>query len=60
METTGLQTASPILTELKTSEVSLKYACKPSEDFQNLLFIYILKGVSLVSIIEMKTCVNYY
>lgn len=26
----------------------------------DLLFMYILKGVSLGSIVEMKTCVNYY
>lgn len=45
METMNLQTACPILTELKSSEVSLKCAWQSSQDFLNPLFIYILQGV---------------
>ena len=60
METTNLQTASPILTELKTSGALLKCAWQNSGDFLNLLFICILKSVSLGSTIEARTSINYY
>ena len=39
---------------------SLKCVWPSSEGFLNLLFICILKSVSLGSIIEVKTCINYY
>ena len=60
MATTNLQIVSPILTASKTSGASLKCVWPSSEGFLNLLFICILKSVSLGSIIEVKTCINYY
>ena len=60
MATTNLQIVSPLLTASKTSGASLKCVWPSSEGFLNLLFICILKSVSLGSIIEVKTCINYY